>query len=632
MTVSSSFELDHADCLALLEHQTSVLELIAGGATLPEMLDAIAVALEQLIDGARCSILLLDPSGSRLRHGAAPSLPLAYSYAVDGVAIGPAVGSCGAAAYLAVPVVAEDIQSDYRWDGYQTLALTHDLRSCWSSPIFGRDGVVGTFAVYHRHRHRPDLREQRLVERFTRLASIAIDHAGMYEALRESEERFRRAFEDNAVGMALTDTGGRLLRVNRTLRDLLGRSEPDLLGEVLGEVLTSTGTGTIGQLEQPGTPAEPGHTTADLLACLMRGDVEILRFQAHASGAGGHRLLFVVVVTAVRAVDGTPVQMCLNMVDVTEKRAAERAQLALHDAEVARSAAEAASRAKSALVSTLSHEVRTPLQAITGFAELLDTLDLPVERRRAALGHIQAASSHILSLVDDVLDVARLEAGALPVEIGDVDVEPLVAKVMAVLQPLADEKQVTLDLDHLTGIIRADRRRLRQVLINVVTNGIRYNKTSGGRVEVRTAPEGSRLRITVSNTGSGIAPEKLERLFVPFDRLDADEGERGAGLGLVLARGLTEAMHGQLEVDSVVGVGTSVHVRLPAATALTAQPDPEPQPQTQPHRQPQPQPQPDCQPQPQPQPQPHRQPQPQPQPQPQLLPLPLLLPEPNLQP
>lgn len=571
MTISSSFDLDNADCLALLDHQTSVLELMAGGATLPEILDAIAVALEKLIDGARCSILLLDDSGSRLRHGAAPSIPLAYSYAVDGVAIGPSVGTCGAAAYLAMPVVAEDIQTDRRWGGYQTLALTHDLRSCWSSPIFGRRGVVGTFAVYHGHPHRPDLREQRLVERFTRLASIAIDHAGMYEALRDSEERFRRAFEDNAVGMALTDTGGRLLMVNRTLRELLGRTEPDLLGGELGELVICTGTGTIGQLQQPAMPPEPGHTTAELLACLMCGDVEMLRFQAHAAGAGGRQLLFVVVVTAVRAADGTPVQMCINLVDVTERRAAERAQLALHDAEVARSAAEAASRAKSALVSTLSHEVRTPLQAITGFAELLGTANLPVERRRAAIGHIQSASSHILSLVDDVLDVARLEAGALPVEIGDVDIEPLVSKIMAVLQPLADEKQVTLELDHPTGTVRADQRRLRQVLINVATNGIRYNKT-GGRVWVRTRAEGSHLCVTVCNTGNGIAPEKLERLFVPFDRLDADEGDRGAGLGLVLARGLIEAMHGQLEVESVGGVGTWVHLRLPAATTVVTPP------------------------------------------------------------
>lgn len=120
------------------------------------------------------------------------------------------LSSRGAAAYLGTPVVAADIRIDARWQRFRDVATPYGMRSCWSSPIQGRTGIAGTFAVYHDHPHRPPLRERRLVERFTHLASVAIDHAGLFGALAESEDRFRRAFEDNAVGMLLAGVDGRM--------------------------------------------------------------------------------------------------------------------------------------------------------------------------------------------------------------------------------------------------------------------------------------------------------------------------------------------------------------------------------------------------------------------------------------
>ena len=151
----ASFDLDHADSLDLLRRQTSVLELIAAGTPLAEVLTCVVVALEELIEGSRCSILLLDPATATLRHGAAPSLPAAYSACIDGLPVGPQEGSCGAAAYLGTPVVAADIRVDARWRQFRDVATPHGMRSCWSSPIQGRTGIVGTFAVYHDQPHRP---------------------------------------------------------------------------------------------------------------------------------------------------------------------------------------------------------------------------------------------------------------------------------------------------------------------------------------------------------------------------------------------------------------------------------------------------------------------------------------------
>jgi len=561
----ASFDLDHADCLDLLRRQTSVLELIATGTPLAEVLTCVAVALEELIEGSRCSILLLDPATATLHHGAAPSLPTAYSARIDGLPVGPQEGSCGAAAYLGTPVVAADIRIDARWQRFRDVATPHGMRSCWSSPIQGRTGIVGTFAVYHDHPHCPPLRERRLVDRFTHLASVAIDHAGLFGALAESEDRFRRAFEDNAVGMVLAGTDGRIVRVNRALRDMLGRTESQLLGCTLDEVVRPV-AGTAGQLEQ--------------LARDRAGSVhyEAVHYEAVARHTDGRTIDLAVAASVVSGADGVPVNLSVNLLDITQRRAAERERRARREAEVARAAAEAASQAKSEFVAALNHELRTPLQAITGFTELLRTLDLPPDRRQAALEHIDAATEHVLSMADDLLDIAKIEADALPIRVEPVELCGLLDEVLALLAPLAAAHDVTLRAPVLAstvpagrGAVRADRRRLRQVLINLVTNGVRYNR-AGGWVEVGAVHSGagdsggSTVTVAVRDSGRGIPAEMMSRLFTPFDRLGAEcSAEPGAGLGLVVARALTQAMGGTLEIRTAPEAGTTAEITLPAA-------------------------------------------------------------------
>jgi PAS domain S-box-containing protein len=551
--VAPSFDLDHTDSLGLLHRQTTVLELIASGAALPEVLTAVTTALEELIPDSRCSVLLLDAGARTLHHGAAPTLPLTYSLAIDGLRIGDDAGSCGAAAHLDTEVVAEDIAVDRRWVRFRDLALPHGLRSCWSSPIRGRTRqgagviVLGTFAVYHDRPHLPNAREQRLVERFTHLSAVAIEHAGLYGALAESEARFRRAFEDSAVGMALTAFDGRFGKVNRALREMLGRTEEQLLAADLGSLLHP----------------EADDTATSALRSLVTDTRESVQFETTLLRSDGAAVRAAATASLVLGADGAPMYLSLNVLDVTERRAAERDRRARREAELARGAAESASRAKSRFLSALSHELRTPLQAISGFTELLGTLDLPAQRRRDALRHIAGASSHILELVDDVLDIAAIEADALPLHVEDVDVATLVGEVVDLLQPVAAEHGIGLTGGPVAGVVRADARRLRQVLINLVTNGVRYNRPAG-RVRVSAEHGPGEVVMRVADTGPGVAPELIERMFVPFDRLGV-EGGPGAGLGMALARGLTEAMGGSLTVCSTPGAGTTVKVRVPAA-------------------------------------------------------------------
>ncbi|HWB57915.1 MAG TPA: PAS domain-containing protein, partial [Chthoniobacteraceae bacterium] len=178
----------------LLEGQKRVLEMIASAAPLGDSLTALVRLTEEMVPGMQGSILLLDPDGRHLRHGAAPSLPPEYVAAIDGQAIGPEAGSCGTAAYLNQPVVVEDIATDPLWKEYGALALPHGLRACWSTPIYNSQwGVMGTFAMYYRQPARPTAEHLRLIEMATHTASIAIFRNRTVNALRASESRLKEA-------------------------------------------------------------------------------------------------------------------------------------------------------------------------------------------------------------------------------------------------------------------------------------------------------------------------------------------------------------------------------------------------------------------------------------------------------
>jgi CheY-like chemotaxis protein len=213
----------------------------------------------------------------------------------------------------------------------------------------------------------------------------------------------------------------------------------------------------------------------------------------------------------------------------------------------------------------MSHELRTPLNAILGFAQLLELEELTDEQREN-LHYILSAARHLLALINEVLDIAAIEAGRLPLSLEPVAVGDVVAETVSLIRPLADQHQVLLASPpqecqvHVLG----DRQRLKQILLNLLSNAVKYNRR-GGSVQLGCRPVGEgRLRIEVVDTGLGIAPEAMGQLFVPFERLGSEQtGVEGAGLGLPLSRRLAEAMGGTLEGDSTVGQGSSFRVELP---------------------------------------------------------------------
>jgi PAS domain S-box-containing protein len=248
--------------------------------------------------------------------------------------------------------------------------------------------------------------------------------------------------------------------------------------------------------------------------------------------------------------------------DVTDLKLAEQA------ADSARAEAEQANLAKSEFLSRMSHELRTPLNAVIGFGQLLELDDLD-PRQREGVEQIVKAGRHLLQLINEVLDISRIESGTMSLSLEPVHLGSVLADALSLIRPLADEAEVRLNADpaRFSDLhVLADHQRLKQVLINLLSNAIKYNRR-GGETSVRcdALPEG-RVEVAIVDTGPGMTAEMLERLFDPFDRLGAERTDvEGTGLGLALSMRLMEAMGGTIKAESQPEAGTTMRLELERA-------------------------------------------------------------------
>ncbi len=253
--------------------------------------------------------------------------------------------------------------------------------------------------------------------------------------------------------------------------------------------------------------------------------------------------------------------------DITERKQIE------HDVELARQEAETASKAKTQFLSQMSHELRTPMNAILGFAQIMDAEPESMDKaaRKDCVDHILKAGKHLLALINEILDLSRIETGKLAVELEPVELAPMIREVLALSKVLTSANQVSF-IDHISDsaghTVRADRMRLRQVLLNLVSNAVKYNREKG-TVTLSCETHGEHhLRISVTDTGQGISEEDQKVLFQPFSRLQNDVTTvEGTGIGLTISQLLMELMKGDIHVESESGVGSTFTIELPLSTA-----------------------------------------------------------------
>jgi signal transduction histidine kinase/AmiR/NasT family two-component response regulator len=320
---------------------------------------------------------------------------------------------------------------------------------------------------------------------------------------------------------------------------------------------------------------------AGLVLGLLAGLVGVALF---ASGIA--RRVGVNAESARRLGEGLPLEPAIYAADeigrVAQSHLRAEALLASRTAELtaARDTAMSATQAKNSFLSSTSHELRTPLNAILGFTQLLQLSELS-EEDSDGVDRILGAGRHLLALINELIDIARIESGDLGLSVEPVLVRPVIGESCALMAPIAAQRsiRITADCVHPALAVFVDRQRLSQVLVNLISTAVKYNHRDGS-ITVSCQQEGpDQVSIVVSDTGPGLAPDDLERIFIPFERLGAERtGVEGTGIGLPLARALTEAMGGQLTVSSVLGQGAAFTVSLTRAPDMIQVPAPSPAP------------------------------------------------------
>jgi PAS domain S-box-containing protein len=539
-------ERDRAE--GTLALQTAVLEAVATGAPLGESLSRLAAGVERLAAGLICSVLLLD--GDRLRDAAGPSLPAAFRAAVDGVAIGPAVGSCGTAAFRREPVVVADIATDPLWAGYRDLALAHGLRACWSTPVLGRDGrVLATFAAYHRTPRAPRPEEQALVATATHLAAVAVERRRAEDALREREELLWNVITHIPGGVFWKDRNSVFLGCN----DLFARNH-GLAGPAAVVGRTDLGLGTC--------PAEAAVFRAGDRR-VMESGAAVLNAEETLTRPDGSRVALLTSKVPLRDAAGAVVGVLGVYQDVTEARRLE---------EQCRQAQKM--EAVGRLAGGVAHDFNNLLTVINGYSELL-LAPLPKDDPgRPLLEQVHKAGVRAAELTRQLLAYGRKQILRPQV----LDLGALVADLGAMLQRLIGE-DVELTLDPAPARVVADPGQLGQVVMNLTVNA-RDAMPTGGRLAVGTravtlgpgvAHDGADVRagryvlLTVSDTGCGMTPEVRQHIFEPFFTTKG-VGE-GTGLGLATVYGIVKQSGGHIAVESEPGRGTTFRIYLPAAPA-----------------------------------------------------------------
>lgn len=320
----------------------------------------------------------------------------------------------------------------------------------------------------------------------------------------------------------------------------------------------------------------------------LQGGGDIIDTELRLRHADGHFVPVLARGFISRGADGSAVRLSGTCTDLSERKRAEAEILALNNSleervrertsemQQAMRAAESASRAKSEFLSHMSHELRTPMNAILGFAQIIE-MSNPTPQQQKWAGEIRRAGSHLLLMIEDLLDLARVEVGKILIRTEVLAIAPILDEALAIVRPLIDSRglQLVQDCGSLAVAVKADRLRLRQVLVNLLSNAAKYNREHG-TITVRCEQRESRLRLLVTDVGPGIGPAKLVHLFQPFERLGAEHGKiEGTGIGLALSSQLARLMGAELGVDSREGEGSTFWIDLPAAAAANADAVPE---------------------------------------------------------
>jgi len=373
------------------------------------------------------------------------------------------------------------------------------------------------------------------------------------QRLRDQQFYTRSLIESNIDALTITDLRGIITDVNQQMEALTGRTRDELIGAPFKNYFTDPERAETGIKR---VLRESKVTNYELTACARDGKETVVSYNATTLHDRDRKLRGVF--AAAR--------------DVTERK---RFELTLQENNVALesaiAAAEKANLAKSNFLSSMSHELRTPLNAILGFAQLMESdSPLPTPSQKSSIAQILQAGWYLLELINEILDLALIESGKFSISLEPVSLDDIMLECQTMIEPQANKRGIRMSFPRFDQpcFVSADRTRVKQILINLFSNAIKYNQTGGSVVVECSASAPDTVRVSIRDTGAGLPPEKLAQLFQPFNRLGQEaSAEEGTGIGLVVTKRLVELMGGAIGVESAVGVGSVFWVELNSASA-----------------------------------------------------------------
>jgi PAS domain S-box-containing protein len=535
------------------EDQNKVLEMITSGASLPDALEFLILTIEkQASFGMRATVLLLSDDQQHLIHGAAPSLPQSYNKAIDGIAIGPNVGSCGSAAFTKKPVIVSDTMHDEHWKDFRDLARRYHLAACWSSPILSsKQEVIGTFAMYYPETRTPSEGDKQVIQFATRTAALIIERKKVEEELWETERRFRFVVQNATDIITVFDKSGIVKYQSPSITRVLGhkpRNRQD--ANIFDSALVHPDDKKAKQaFLRKLVNAKPDTQ--------LQGEFRMI----HADGSWHDIEAIGINLIHIPQLNG----IILSSRDITDRK---RSDEAFRESEIQKEALMRINRTKDEFIAMASHQLRTPATAVKQYIGiLLNGIVEPLTPvQQSYLQTAYDSNERELRIINELLKTAQIDSDKYQLDPEVHNIASLITSCIEELKPTFQTRQQTIVLqvpaDELS--IQVDPTEMSLVFSNLLENASKYSEI-GTKITVTVKTKGQFAELSISDKGVGIDKADQTRIFDRFTRIDNELSDtvNGSGLGLYWVKQIVELHKGSIKLSSTPGKGSKFTVRLP---------------------------------------------------------------------